>query len=609
MPVRVPWRSCVVAIALAVLCVGAQSAAASDTYTWTGSSSAAWSNPDNWQGGAAPSGSVSTLDFPDVSASGELDTTNDVAGISVNAIDVTDATAAAHDQTGIELAGDRLILGAGGLQATTSSSTDAPAIISLPITMDAAQTWSIDGGPYGTGEVGLDYLVGDYPLTVDFADGGTLDLEPAFDSDDGSDVGEVTITGADSSQTGLNAAANGTVATGQASQLNGSGALQITDAALDGDLQIGMSVNSTGGLLYPDPGFSVAGSVSLDAASAAEFAISNGDGAPASSRIYAQGNVNLGGSTLALVSDETANDCPILPDGTVLTLVSSATAVTGTFANVPNGTDVTMSCGVRSQPVLQINYTATSVTATVVYGGSAATYTTLTADPTSAKPNEPVTLTATVTADSGTPNGSVYFEESPQDGPTYLDCSEQSSVVDGSTLIWTCVTSFPNAWWYTLDAYFSPGDTSNLDSSEGPLNLDDGAAPLPPSPSSIILSPSPRPTPALAAPTSTQALSAGTIALEKTRVHGDSVTVVVKCVGATEAQCPAIARLKLHGAAVATHEFQIASPETSTVKLSLDAKEQRQLRLHHRLVATLVVENTLHDANAPSQKLTFVAPH
>jgi hypothetical protein len=53
----------------------------------------------------------------------------------------------------------------------------------------------------------------------------------------------------------------------------------------------------------------------------------------------------------------------------------------------------------------------------------------------------------------------------------------------------------------------------------------------------------------------------------------------------------------------------MASPGTSTVELSLDAKERRQLRLDHRLVATLVVENTLHDANAPSQKLTFVAPH
>ena len=104
------------------------------TRTWI-AGSGVWSNPANWQGGAAPVAG-DDLVFPNQLA--QYNATNDYpAGTAFQSLTFT------HTVNGgtVVLDGNAIVLGAGGVTSNTSVS------LRLPITLGADQTWSLAGPP------------------------------------------------------------------------------------------------------------------------------------------------------------------------------------------------------------------------------------------------------------------------------------------------------------------------------------------------------------------------------------------------------------------------------------------------------------------------------
>ena len=116
---------------------------------------------------------------------------------------------------------------------------------------------------------------------------------------------------------------------------------------------------------------------------------------------------------------------------------------------------------------MRINYTATSVIATVVSPGPAPTSVSVLSDPLSAVTNQPVTLTATVTANYGTPSGAVGFA-------AIAGCSQQAVVPHGLSGTATCRTSFAAAGGsedqHYLVVTYTPSDPAGTRESTNTYN-------------------------------------------------------------------------------------------------------------------------------------------
>jgi hypothetical protein len=393
-------RALVVLGAVVAFGFAAASASGSSDFTWAGppASTNDWSDPGNWQGDMAPSGSVNELIFPALPDSGCPDWANfecydgsdGVSGLSTNELSIDDAT-------GYLLIGSSgfptpLGLGAGGLVATTASSVYAAPALALPIVLDAPQTWSIDGGPAGRGVLGVDNVTGSEPLGIDVSNHGILwlgliDLNTANVA-----VGNVTVTGADPADTGTAAYRNGAVAAGKdGDTLNSSNGSTITlvDSGLFGHATVGTVTSNGGvitagfplGVLYANGEvdqlgtLTVNGSVTLDSASALQFEVA-GPGSTAGtdySQLNATGPVALGGAALDLTGSDANGSCPTVEPGTVETLVTTSGTLSGVLGNAAPGTIVPLDCDWPSPPTVTIDYTATSVTATVTTAGIAPT--------------------------------------------------------------------------------------------------------------------------------------------------------------------------------------------------------------------------------------------
>jgi hypothetical protein len=443
------------------------------TFTWSGGgASSGWSLGANWSGGVAPSDVGDALVFPAApsgctSSTSCYSTSVDTSGYSV-------ASLAIDDGVGYNLTGDTFTLDGGGLTATTSSSTFDPAQISAPIELGAPQTWSIDGGGASQGQLDLYGLSGSEALSIDVSNAGFLDLD-----DDDADVGDVTIAGADASQTGLEAYNNGALELAPTGGLNGDDLdpIQLTDAAVFGDGELG-PVTATGGVLSAGGGessadptgtMSVNGALSLDGSSALQFAIGSNDSA---SELTSTGAIDLGGATLDITGAAADTSCPVVSNGQSFTLISTTSTITGAFANVTGGDDLPLDCDWASPPVVHIDQTATTVTATVVAAGTEpTTTTTLTASPSPTSTNQTVTLTATVTiADPyETPAGSVTFESAGQPIP---GCNGIQVTQAGSTYEAACQTSFGAASSpVELTAGFIPSPDPAQPSESSPIEL------------------------------------------------------------------------------------------------------------------------------------------
>jgi hypothetical protein len=130
-----------------------------------------------------------------------------------------------------------------------------------------------------------------------------------------------------------------------------------------------------------------------------------------------------------------------------------------TFAGVPDGTQLSP-VGCAATTKVRISYTAHAVTATVL---GTPTTTTLSPSPTNPVTNERVTLTAKVSATSGTPTGTVAFENH---GTPIAGCESKPVAHVGSSYIATCETVFTAASSpEALTAVFTPAGGSGLQGS------------------------------------------------------------------------------------------------------------------------------------------------
>ena len=374
------------------LLLAAPVSAAAD-FTWSGAAPTGtglgplyWSNGANWVGGTAPSGSVGTLDFPQLTSSActanpPTDTCyathNDISGLAVNQLAIDDLLG-----DGYSLTGDGLTLGAGGLTASPSGTPVAgefgAAAVFLPITLGATQTWSINGG---SGNPSLAILGGvsgaGAGLTVNLNrptpmfPGGELDLSGDIE------VGNVDLGGTggtlflgDPSFTGsLNATDGNTVTVSNHALLDASANTASAGAlTVDGSLGVGDDAETT------PAGSLSAVSATFNSESSLAFGIV--DTGTVAGTDYGQlrsaGAVNLAGANLSISSDTFSQGqltgCLGLPFGQVYTLISTTGTLTGTFANVSNGGFIADSCN-GSTTDYRINYNETgspeTVTATV----------------------------------------------------------------------------------------------------------------------------------------------------------------------------------------------------------------------------------------------------
>ena len=364
------------ALALVVL-VCAPSASALTDYAWSGGTlPATWSQNGNWRT-SAPSGTVGTLTFGQLNPSCLTDPTyigthacyesvNDVTGISASAISLDDGypySISAEPST------NGLTLGSGGLTATTAvtmPNNGTPQVIT-PITLAAAQTWTIDGGPAtadGNPPASLSWFgsisgATSDALTIDMKRSASLSMFGSSSPAD-SQLGPISFVNQDSSQVSLELnrySINDTDT--QSVEFSG-----VNVDTLNND-SLGPLTMTGGDLTLFDAGvLAVEGDVTLDSTDGLSNSITTSASSPVAGTDYSQlsatGNVNLGGASLSVADD--AGTCS-LPVGTVYNLVSAG-SITGTFSNAPDGTIMHL-CGVFP-PTLRINYTSTAVTATVL---------------------------------------------------------------------------------------------------------------------------------------------------------------------------------------------------------------------------------------------------
>jgi hypothetical protein len=362
------------------------------TLTWTGASGANWSTPGNWSTGVAPAAGDSLV-FP--AAAANLTNTNDLpSGTTFNSITIQAA--------GYTLGGNALGLTAG---ITTSygsgTSTDA-----IPTTLNAVVA------PFTIGSGGtLDFnaaLSG--AAGVNITGGGTLDLMQAN-----------TYTGATVLASATRLIVDGTT-----------GGVQNSGGLLAGNGSVG-AINSVGGSTLAGhpastatagqalPGqFTANGSVTLDSASTFAALLdgkSPGNGTTGYSQLRAQaGTVNLNGATLATALG--ISYTPTVGDQLTIILNNTGAPINGVFANLPEGAAVTASNSLFRISYLGTNGTGNSVVLSAV---SATSTTTLLPVSLPTTPNQPITLSAHVTGNLGTPTGTVeFFNGNPSAGGTLL---------------------------------------------------------------------------------------------------------------------------------------------------------------------------------------------
>lgn len=622
------------AVCVCGLAFGVPSAFAGGTFTWSGtdSSTAYWSAGDNWLGGSAPTASDSgdALVFPAALSGGDCATTQDDAcyvseddlpGYAISGLTIDDGSDDYY--LAPDGANDSLTLGGDGITATTSSAGSGGAEIGIPLVLDSGQDWTIDGGSAGTGQLLLDDGLAATntnldDLDIDFSNAGLLEL-----SGD-NEVGPVTASGSDGSNFGLDAFANGAIELSSTSlDASDDNPVAIRYAGIFGSGTVGPLTADAGAVEPGDPTgvMSVDGDVSFgNASDFTPLILDSGTTAGTDySQLTATGNVNLTDTNLEIQSGDASGVCPTYRIGSVYTLVSATGTITGTFSNASiNGVELTLDC-IGQQPIMTIAYSTHAVTATVI-GPEYPTTTTLSASSFPPYPDQQVTLTATVTATSGTPSGTIEFESesgtTPVSGifmvngspvtvqePVFSPvpgCTSVPLVAVGSSYEATCTTTTGAAGsTAAYKAVFSPATGVALDSSVGLSSPSPIAAP--PLSTVIAYRPSTKGD-ALSLPVTCQGPSQGnsctiTVALNVNETLRDGKIIAI----AAKAKVKKVKRTVTIG----TKTLTVNAGVTQTLTLTLNAAGQVLLKSHHELSAKLTISGT---SALPTQTITFKEP-
>lgn len=367
---RGKWVAAVLSVFAVLALALAPVAAASSSFTWTGSeSSEDWSVAGNWEGTVAPSSAqaLATLDFPRLTSStcqseSPADacyfSANDISGLSAESMQL-------DDSDDYVLAGEAMTLGGGGLTAAPGgASGGGGAFMFLPLQLSSPQRWSItepSGGAIEENGLFLGETVtgAGMPLTIE------LDHGPALLLENDTEVGSLTIEGPNATGQHID---NGSV-------LMGNGKLNATDREpvelsrvyFEGTGALGpLTVNDAtlvvGNEGKPDEGLEAA-SAKLDSNSGMLFSIT-GPGTTAKvdySQLTSGGSVELAGA-IAVVVDKPSKEaaCPVLTPGEKFTFISTTGQLSGMFGNAPeDGPEIAIefakSCEQQSQ-TMRISY-------------------------------------------------------------------------------------------------------------------------------------------------------------------------------------------------------------------------------------------------------------
>jgi hypothetical protein len=452
--------------------------------TWAGQQTyyPTWSSSENWTGKTAPGHetAIGALSFPALTSCRYqcYKSENNLTGLTVESLRVDDGE-------NYEIFGEPFTLERGLSALPASPTSEATlAAISNPIDIGSTQTWSIAG--LGLEHVGENALLlagelsddGGGELTVDMEGGGALYL------DSNNELGTVNFAGANAAEPGIFNGIVGLFDKRLNSDNNNPVNLShifLIGAGSTGPLRsVGSEVDVTtdgyeGGTLATS-------SVEFDAQSALELEIT-GSGPNAGidwSDLYSSGAIELGGASLGvLVAPPKAGEpCPTLLPKATYVLVTAAGALSGSFGNAPEGSEIPVEFAQACTKVAQsmrIEYHRTGDTKTVtgtVIGGpeSSTTLSVLPSDPVT---NGVVTLTATVTASAEAPLGTVEFKNGADPVP---NCSRAPVTRAG---IATCTTVFAASESpLRLSALYTPYPSVDLQGSASPTeDLEVGASP------------------------------------------------------------------------------------------------------------------------------------
>jgi hypothetical protein len=365
---------------LVALGLALASSASAASLTWTGAypgtseSAAHWSRGENWEGGVPPSAaqSLETLTFPHLTSSActstpETDScygaANDVPGLSTESLRLDDGD---H----YFLGGEGIALGAGGLTAEPSAGASGPGVfLEMPLQLSAPQRWSIAGNG-SLAEEGL-YLGG----SITGADGLGIELSGSAGlyMENEIETGPVTLEGRDASGSvlanGLAVLAGGQVNSANHDPVGVDHAALVAFGAL-GALTLESSIVDVGSAAFPAEGLE-ASSASLDSASGIAFLVSGGGSTAREDypQLTSSGPVSLAGLLEVLIVKPSNRACPTLTPGERYTFVKTASSLSGTFANAPEGGPeipiaFTKACS-HSPQTMRIGYNRTGGTATV----------------------------------------------------------------------------------------------------------------------------------------------------------------------------------------------------------------------------------------------------
>ncbi len=482
-------------VAAAAILMMPASASAATNYTWGGThSTPAWSEAGNWNGGVAPSGSVGTLTFPELTSKkiclpppppepGSPTcyiTKNDIEGLSANALLIQEG--------GYELektftrvyiyhfSGKPLTLGEGGLTAIPNEKSGAwtASIMEMPILLGAPQTWSISGNNY-EGILFLDANVTgpSEPLELDL-NNGNLDL--------GADVnaGPISITGSGSVFMGEPRGPHyaGTLNGGDGSPVSIGEGISVydenTNAFVENTDSIGgLSLARHATLQLGQPTF--AGGVSMGVNGGVSLSSGSKLSLLYNSHIHAKGPVDLSGAELFIQDGFSLVDgtptCNVLDQDT---LISTTGELRGTFAGIPDGAVMPLNCeGLTVPPEVRFTYTPHSVVATLVER----TTTDLTVSSSAPLVGQSVTYTAAVSPErhgEGSPPGAVEFLDNGQPIPS---CSGQALSTGDEVSTATCTLSYADAGGHSIStAYLGSGDFVGSSSASQVVTVKKAAA-------------------------------------------------------------------------------------------------------------------------------------
>jgi hypothetical protein len=442
-------------------------AAAQADASWTGrSTSPEWSVAANWSGTTPPTTSntaVGTLSFPTLGTCGTCYTSHDgLTGISATTLVLGNNTKQ------YQIKGNSFTVGSGGIVDTPGGG--AGDVIKAPIALSGGpQTWAV-----GSTLNGYNSLTFQAPITGSSASAVTMSIPRGdlfIDSD--MEVGPITSNGPGGLHIGgppgsnepgsLNATNKQPVKVTAGSLVPNPGSTAGPLTITGGTLLLGTNPKNNGATTLQ-----VSGTTTVGSSTTTSMFINNNGSTPGTdfSQLSATGNITVGGKLVlgqGLSNNNNTGSCVTLSPGDVATLVTATGTLTGTFSNAANGATLTMASSCESvAPKLRINYTANSVTATVVAGAITSTTTTLAApNPSPASTDQSVTLTATVTTNgTGTlaPAGTVAFSDN---AGTISGCASQPLTVSGSSGTATCTTSFPaDGSPESLTAAFTPSNGS-----------------------------------------------------------------------------------------------------------------------------------------------------